>query len=72
VKQILVGAGVPRGARWSSAAADETYIARRDRAPQLAQDMTLPALARTIFNETATTMQKAIDEEARLSREGED
>jgi hypothetical protein len=34
--------------------------------------MTLPPPARTIFNETATTIQNVIDEEARQSRDTED
>jgi hypothetical protein len=72
VKHVPVGAGVPHGGRWSSAAAAETHVARRDHALQLAQDVTLPPPARTIFNETAASIQNVIDEEARQSCDGED
>jgi len=63
---------VPSGGRWSSAATDETHVARRDRALQLAQDMTLSASARTIFNQAAATIQTVMDEDARQWRDGED
>jgi hypothetical protein len=71
VKRILVVAAVPRGGRWSSAATDETHVARRDRALQLAQDMTLSASARTIFDQAAATLQAVMDEDARQWRDGE-
>jgi hypothetical protein len=72
VQHLLVAATVPRGGRWSSAAMDETHVARRDRALQLAQDMTLSASARTIFNQAAATIQAVMDEDARWWRDGED
>jgi hypothetical protein len=72
VKHVLVAAAVPRGGRWSSAAMDETHVARRDRALQLAQEMTLSASARTIFNQAAATIQAVMDEDARRWRDGED
>jgi hypothetical protein len=72
VQHVLVAATVPRGGRWSSAAMDETHVARRDRALQLAQDMTLSASARTIFNQAAATIQAVMDEDARWWRDGED
>lgn len=72
VKRRLIAATVPSGGRWSAAAADETHIARLDRALQLAQDMTLSASAQTIFNEAATAIQKVMDDEARHWRASEE
>jgi hypothetical protein len=72
VKRRLVAAAVPRNARWSPAAVDETHVARLDRALQLAQDMTLPAPARTVFSKAAANIQTVMDEEARQWRDGED
>jgi hypothetical protein len=70
-KRILVAAAVPSGGRWSSAATDETHVARRDRALQLARDMTLSVSARTIFSQAAATIQAVMDEDARQWRDGE-
>jgi len=71
VKGRLVAAAVPSGGRWSAAAADETHIARLNRALQLAQDMTLSASARTIFNDTATTIQKVMNHNAQQLHDSE-
>ena len=72
VKQLLIAATVPHNTRYSPAAADKTLVARLDQARQLAQDMTLPAPARTIFSETAATIQAVMDEEARQWRDDDD
>lgn len=72
VKQLLIAATVPHNTRYSPAAADKTLVARLDQARQLAQDMTLPAPARTTFSETASTIKAVMDEEARQWRDDED
>ena len=72
VKRQLSAVGVPTGGRYSPAAADETHVARLSHSLRLAQDMTLPAEARTIFSETAAALQAVMDEEARQWRDSED
>ena len=72
VERRLVAAAVPHGARWSPGSTDETHAAWRDRALQLAQDMTRSASTRTIFSASAAAIQAGMDEEARQWRDDED
>ena len=72
VRRLLVAAALPSGGRWSPAAADETHVARLDRAVQLSQDMALPPSARTFFDETARAIQAVMEDEARQWADDED
>jgi hypothetical protein len=71
VKRRLIALAVPTDGLWSPAAADETHVARLDHSLRLAQDMTLSATARTIFSESATTLQAVMDEEGQQWRDDE-
>jgi hypothetical protein len=72
VRRLLVAAALHSSGRWSPAAADETHVARLDRAVQLSQDTALPPSARTLFDQAARTIQAVMEDEARQVPDGED
>jgi hypothetical protein len=72
VERRLVAAAAPDGARWSPTPTNDIQVSWRDRALQLAQDMTRSESVRTIFSASAAAIQAVIDEEARPWRDDED